>query len=80
MLVLEELISILSEQFSIKKSDINYNTNIFKDLNADSLDVVDLFYTISSKFGLDIDESKMKNFKTVGDITKYIEDNTESKT
>ena len=79
MLVLEKLKSILSEQFNVKKSDINYNTSFFEDLNADSLDVIDLIATISSEFGLDIDESEIKSFKTVGDITDYIEDNIENK-
>ena len=79
MLIFEKLRSIFSEQFNVKKSDINYDTNFFEDLNADSLDIVDLIATISSEFNLDIDENKIVEFKTVGDVTKYIEDNTESK-
>ena len=74
MLVLKKLKKILGEQFNVEE-----RTNFFEDLNADSLDVIDLVSTLSSEFNLDIDESKIAGFKTVGDVVKYIEDNTEKK-
>lgn len=79
MLVLRKLKKILSEQFNIEERNINYNTNLFEDLNADSLDVIDLVSTLSSEFDLDVDENKITSFKTVGDIVDYIENNTENK-
>ncbi|MBO6126672.1 MAG: acyl carrier protein [Clostridia bacterium] len=79
MLVLKKLKKILGEQFNVEERTISYGTNFFEDLNADSLDVIDLVSTLSSEFNLDIDESKIAGFKTVGDVVKYIEDNTEKK-
>ena len=80
MLVLEKLKKILGEQFNVEERTINYGTNFFEDLNADSLDVIDLVSTLSSEFDLDIDESKVAGFKTVGDIVRYIEDHAENET
>ena len=77
-MIFEKLQSILSDQFNVDKSNINFDTDFFKDLNADSLDIIDLVSTISGEFDLDFDENKISNFKTVGDVVKYIEENTEN--
>ena len=74
-MVFEKLRAILSDQFNIEECNINYDTDFFKDLNADSLDIIDLISTISGEFDIDIDENKTDNFKTVGDVVKYIENN-----
>lgn len=77
-MIFEKLKSILSVQFNVDKNDISFDTDFFKDLNADSLDIIDLVSTISGEFDLDFDENKISNFKTVGDVVKYIEENTEN--
>ena len=77
-MIFEKLQSILSIQFNVDKNDISFDTDFFKDLNADSLDIIDLVSTISGEFDLDFDENKISNFKTVGDVVKYIEENTEN--
>ena len=78
VMIFEKLQSILSVQFNVDKNDISFDTDLFKDLNADSLDIIDLVSTISGEFDLDFDENKISNFKTVGDVVKYIEENTEN--
>jgi acyl carrier protein len=78
VMIFEKLQSILSVQFNVDKNDISFDTDFFKDLNADSLDIIDLVSTISGEFDLDFDENKISNFKTVGDVVKYIEENTEN--
>mgnify|MGYP002870153704 CR=1 FL=1 len=77
-MIFEKLQSILSVQFNVDKNNISFDTDFFKDLNADSLDIIDLVSTISGEFDLDFDESKISSFKTVGDVVKYIEENTEN--
>ena len=77
VMIFEKLQSILSVQFNVDKNDISFDTDLFKDLNADSLDIIDLISTISGEFDLDFDENKISSFKTVGDVVKYIEENTE---
>lgn len=77
-MIFEKIKSILSEQFDIEEEKISYDTDFVEDLNADSLDIIDFFSTVSEEFGLDAgDIDLVNNFKNVGDVVKYIEDHGE---
>ena len=76
-MIFEKIKSILSEQFDIDEESITYDTDFAEDLNADSLDIIDLFSTISGEFGIEADIEVTNNFRTVGDVVKYIEDHRE---
>ncbi len=76
-MIFEKIKSILSEQFDIEEEKISYDTDFVEDLNADSLDIIDFFSTVSEEFGLDTNIDLANNFKTVGDVVKYIEDHGE---
>ncbi len=47
-----------------------------KDLGVDSLDVVELIMALEEKFGIEIPDEQAEKFVNVGDVVKYIEDNT----
>ena len=51
-------------------------TNIAKDLGADSLDVVELLMSIDDEFGVEIPDEEIENIKTIGDLVEYIQSNT----
>lgn len=76
-MIFEKIKSILSEQFDIEEEKISYETDFVEDLNADSLDIIDFFSTVAEEFGLDTNIDLANNFKTVGDVVKYIEDHEE---
>ena len=76
-MIFEKIKSILSEQFDIEEEKISYETDFVEDLNADSLDIIDFFSTVSEEFGLDTNIDLANSFKTVGDVVKYIEDHEE---
>lgn len=76
-MIFEKIKSILVEQFDVEEKSITYDTDFSEDLNADSLDIIDLFSTISGEFGIDGDIEIINKFKTVGDVVKYIEDHRE---
>lgn len=75
-MVLEKLKSILSEQFDVEESEITLETDLFSDLEADSLDLADLLASVEDEFDIDIeaDEDIMDSINTVGDIVNYISD------
>ena len=52
---------------------ITADTDIIKDLGADSLDVVELLMALEEKTGKTIPEDKVAEIKTVGDIAKVLE-------
>ena len=64
---------MLAEQLDVDPATINENTDIIKDLGADSLDVVELLMTLEEKTGKTIPEDKVAELKTVGDIVKVLE-------
>lgn len=68
--------SILMDQFNVGEDSIDYDTDFIEDLNADSLDIVDLFSTLSGEFDIDVDINLSSNFKTVGDVVSYIEEHS----
>ena len=72
-MVFEKIRSILSKQFDLDENSITYKTEFVKDLNADSLDIIDLFSTISNEFNIKENEDILNNFNTVGDVVNYIE-------
>lgn len=73
-MVLEKLKTILSEQFDVDESEITMDTNIYEDLEADSLDLVDLLSSVEEEFDIetDADDDIINSINTVGDIVNFI--------
>ena len=72
-MVLEKVKAILSEQFDVEEDKITPETSLIDDLNADSLDVVDLLMSIDDEFEVEVPDDEVENIKTVDDLVKYIE-------
>ena len=77
-MVFEKIRELIAEQFSINdEEEITLATDIVDDLNADSLDVVDLMMSIEEEFDLEeIPEDELEELRTVGAIVEYIEANS----
>lgn len=71
--MLEEVINSLAEQLGISKDKIKPESDIVKDLGADSLDVVELLMTLEDNTGKSIPEDKVGDIKTVSDVVKILE-------
>lgn len=70
----EKIIGYVSEQFGVDKDSLSRDTSFVDDLNADSLDVVELSMTIEDEFSIgEISEEDLKNIKTIGDLVDYVE-------
>lgn len=69
----EEVAKTLSEQLNIPKDKITLESDIVKDLGADSLDVVELLMTLEDNTGKTIPEEKVTEVKTVGDVVRVLE-------
>lgn len=74
-MVLEKVKAILSEQFDVEEDSITPETNLSEDLEADSLDVVDLLMSIEDEFEIEVPDEEIENIKTVDQLVKYIEAN-----
>jgi acyl carrier protein len=75
----EKVIQIVSEQLSVDKSEISRNTSFVNDLNADSLDTVELVMELEDEFDLTIPDDQAEKLKTVGEAIDYIKKQLDSK-
>ena len=74
-MVFEKIKNILAEQFNADEDEMTMETNIAKDLGADSLDVVELLMSIEDEFEVEIPDEEIENIKTIVDLTDYIQNN-----
>lgn len=72
----EKIKEIIAEQLGIDNADtITLDTSLIEDLEADSLDAVEVIMALEDEFGIEIPDEEAENFKTIGDISKFIEEN-----
>lgn len=69
----QRVIEIIADHECIKPDTLNRNTYLLKDLNINSFDFIDLICAFEEEFKIEIDENKVKQFLTVGDIIDYLE-------
>ena len=74
-MVFEKVKKMLADQLDVNEDDLTMETNIAKDLGADSLDVVELLMTIEDEFDIEVPEEEIENIKTIGELTDYIQNN-----
>lgn len=78
MEVKERVIEVLSDKLGINKLEIKETQNIMNDLGTDSLDMVEIIMGIEEKFGLRIADSEIDGIRTVGDLTRKVEELTKN--
>lgn len=71
-MISERIISLICEQFNVDEDDVNLETSFRDDLNADSLDLVELVMALEDEYGLEIEDEDVDSIKTVGDAANYI--------
>jgi len=75
-MVFDKIRSILAEQLELDEDKITMDSDVLEDLEADSLDVVDLVMSLEDEFDIEVPDEAIENFKTVGDIVRYVEENS----
>lgn len=73
MEVYEKIVSLLSEQLGIDKEKITPDSDVVKDLGADSLDVVQMLMAMEEEYGITVSEDDAANLRTVSDIVAILE-------
>jgi len=69
-----KVIEIVSEQMGVDKSEITRETSFINDLNADSLDTVELVMEFEDEFDMSIPDEEAEKIQTVGAAIDYIID------
>lgn len=70
----EKICELLADKFDADAATMTMDTSIKDDLNADSLDVVELMMDLEEQFGTTISDEEAMKLATIGDIVKYIDE------
>ena len=68
----EKVIEIVSEQMGVDKAEVTPETSFINDLNADSLDTVELVMEFEDEFDMSIPDEEAEKIQTVGAAIDYI--------
>ncbi|MHB8076854.1 acyl carrier protein [Desulfosporosinus fructosivorans] len=74
MEVFEKVKAIVVEQLGVDEVNVTQETS-FEELDADSLDIVELIMALEEAFDLDIPDEEAEKIRTVGDAVSYIQGN-----
>ena len=74
-MVFEKVRELICEQLELDEDRVTMDTDILDDLEADSLDIVDLIMSLEDEYGIEMPDEEVENIKTIGDVVRYIEDN-----
>ena len=68
----DKVIDIISEQMGVDKAEVSRDTSFINDLNADSLDTVELVMEFEDEFDMSIPDEEAEKIQTVGAAIDYI--------
>ena len=74
-MVFEKVKNLIVEQLEVDPDMITMDTDFMKDLEADSLDAVEIILGVEEEYGIEIPDDIAENFTKVGDIVKYVDAN-----
>ena len=72
----QKVIDIVAEQMGVDKAEITRDTSFINDLNADSLDTVELVMEFEDEFELSIPDVEAEKIQTVGQAIDYIKEHS----
>ncbi|MDD5823425.1 MAG: acyl carrier protein [Firmicutes bacterium] len=74
-MVFDTIKNIIVEQLDVDANLITADTDLMKDLEADSLDAVEVILAVEEEYGIEIPDEAAEQFATVGDIVAFVEEN-----
>lgn len=73
----EKVREIIADKLSISEDEITMDSSFLEDLNADSLDIVELIMALEDELDMEIPDEDAENFVTVGDVVKFVKSHVE---
>jgi len=70
----ERLKKIIVEQLGVDEEEVTSTASFVEDLNADSLDLVELIMSLEEEFGMEISDEDAERIQKVSDAVEFIEE------
>jgi len=74
----EKIRDLIVDQLGVEADMVKMDTNMMKDLEADSLDAVEIILGIEEEYDLEIPDDEAEKFATVKDLVEYVDENVEA--
>lgn len=75
IMTFEKLRAIICDQLELEEDDVTLDSDIVKDFDADSLDMVDIVMSIEDEFGVEIPDDALETMTLIRDVVDYIDAN-----
>ena len=72
-MVFDKIKAIIVEQLGVDEDKVTMETHLMKDLEADSLDAVEIIMAIEEGYEIEIPDEEAEKFQTVSDLVEYVE-------
>ena len=72
--VFERVQSVVSDQLGVEPEKVTPDAEFIQDLNADSLDLVEMIMRLEEEFGVEISDEEAENITTVGDAIEFLQE------
>ena len=74
-MVFDKVKELIVEQLDVDPSIVTMDTDFMKDLEADSLDAVEIILGVEDEYGIEIPDEEAEKFQTVADLVAYVDEN-----
>lgn len=78
-MIFEKLQLMVAKQLGMEKSKIAMESDILKDIGADSLDMVEMLLAVEEEWGIEIDDNEVADIRTIADVVKFISEKSNKK-
>lgn len=72
-MTLSKVKKMIADQLGVSADSISENSDLINELNADSLDIVQMLISLENEFDVEFNDDEIKVVKTVGDVVKFID-------
>jgi acyl carrier protein len=72
--IYDRLKKLIVEQLGVDEDEVTPQASFVEDLNADSLDLVELIMSLEEEFGMEISDEDAEKIQKVQDAVDYIEE------
>ena len=74
--VFEKVRELIVNQLPVKAEDVKLESRLIEDLGADSANLMMLIMDLEMEYDITVSDDMLTGVRTVGDIVKYLEENT----